>query len=43
MKGVFKLTERELKEHNKKIGNAILYMCIPLFVVAFAFVIAILV
>lgn len=37
------MTNRELKEHNKKVAGAMLFVSIPLLIIAFAFVIAILI
>ena len=37
------MTNRELKEHNKKVAGAMLFVSILLLIVAFAFVIAILI
>ena len=37
------MTGRELKEHNKKVGSAILLMSIPLLIIGFAFAIDVLV
>lgn len=37
------MTNRELKEHNKKVAGAILFVSIPLLIIGFAFIIAVLV
>ena len=37
------MTNRELKEHNKKVAGAMLFVSIPLLIITFAFVIAILI